>query len=189
MRPAKKTTAKLISKQQTKFIKTIQRQHLDDSEYYEVLQNRFRVKSCTDLTSRQASILIRLFQEWGFMGTPATKARKPKVKRARHTNRTGQPRMTGNVIRLASVAEKEKIKALSGLITWSHTDGFKRWTVKRFGLFQVKTSRDAYQVIEGLKKMFENRMKKQHGPTWWGINFDDENIKKYIQYHCPEEYR
>ena len=36
----------------------------------------------------------------------------------------------------------------------------------RMGVERVRTAYDAWIVIEGLKKMFENKMRKDFGPDW-----------------------
>jgi len=41
-------------------------------------------------------------------------------------------------------------------------------------------------VIEGLKKMFENGMKKRYGPDWWGMEWADRKVSEYISYHRPK---
>ena len=188
MNTNKKTSIKYASARQVKFIKTVQRRHLPDDEYYEMLENRFGVASCKNLTTTQASELLQFFTDLRFI-------EPPKKKVTRKPSKTGKPRKKrssgGNskVIKLASLKEKQKIKALAALVNWKCSDGLSKWMLKHFGIVRVKSSHDAYLVIEGLKKVFERQMKKEHGADWWQMKFEDEHIQKYINYHCPEEYR
>lgn len=190
MKAVEKSEPKPISKKQIKLIKTMQRQNLPDDQYYEILKNRFGVESCKDLTCPQAIRLIDYFKSLGMMRRPLKKLQKTNAGKFKKKSRAKQiARKNSNVIRLASEAEKAKIRALAALIQWKNQDGLSLWMDKFFGISRVKTGNDAYLVIEGLKKLFENKMKEAHGDSWWAMNFDDVNIRRYIQRHCPEEYR
>ena len=165
-----------IAKKQIQIIKIAQQQlGIDDTTYREMLFNNFRVKSCTKLSHDQANALIGMMKKKGFR----IKSSKSKGKRF--------PRESGNVVRLASQAEFEKINALSKLINWRVKDGLTRWLAKRFSIKRVRTAQEAYQAIEGLKKMFENQMKKKYGPDWWELLFGDPGIQRYIDEHGPKE--
>ena len=83
----------------------------------------------------------------------------------------------------------DKIAAVAALIRWRVDGGLGLWMEKRLGIDRVRTGSDAYRVIEGLKKMFENAMKKEHGPDWWVKVYGDPGIELYIREHCPVRYR
>ena len=160
---------KLITKDQIRVIKTVQRKHQSDDDYHEMLEKRFRVTSCTQLTCDQANLLIGLYKKWGW------------------TNFKNQgssvPRQSGNMTKMVSPAQKKKIGALASLIEWRVKDGLTRWVSKRFSLDRIKTAQQAWQVIEGLKKMFERQMEKQHGPGWRNLDYDNGSIRRYIGEH------
>jgi hypothetical protein len=54
-------------------IKTIQTKHVGDEEYRELLWKRFRVTSCTQLSSMQAGKLIDLFVRWQWVNQAGSK--------------------------------------------------------------------------------------------------------------------
>ena len=93
------------------------------------------------------------------------------------------------MVRMASRAEREKIAAVARLIEWRLADGLERWMLARFKINKARTAQDAYRVIEGLKKMFENRMRKIRGDDWWMHEYDDPEVRKYIKEHCPAVFR
>ena len=166
---------KLITKEQIRYIKTIQRKHQPDDEYREMLEKRFGVTTCTQLTCAQAGRLIDLYIKWGWAGrgNPSwLPAKRPKI-----------PRQSGNMVKMVSPAQQKKIGALADLIEWRVKDGLTRWVAKRFKIDKIKTAQQAWQVIEGLKKMFERQMEKQHGPGWRDLNYNDSSIKRYIGEH------
>lgn len=187
-----------ITKAQIRMIKSLQRNNLDDVEYREILEKHFRVASCTQLSQRQAGVLIDMFAKWGFfVQTPV--GANPRVRPAKGTN--GQPSRQGgtripprrdpaprgktpkNVVRLASREQLEKIAVLASLITWRVEDGLSLWIQKRMGVEKVRTAQEAYLVIEGLKKMFENQMTAQYGRDWWARAYEDEGVMRYIAEH------
>ena len=190
-----------ITKAQIRMIKSLQRNNLDDLEYREILEKHFRVGSCTQLSQRQAGVLIDLFAKWGFF-VQAPRRRDERVKRVEKVERVENvgagpracpqkkaetPRRPGktpkNVVRLASQAQREKIAALASLITWRVEDGLSLWMQKRMKVERVRTAQEAFLVIEGLKKMFENQMKAQYGKNWWARAYDDVGIRRYIAEH------
>jgi len=73
---------------------------------------------------------------------------------------------------MVSPAQKKKIGALANMIEWRVKDGLTRWVAKRFSTDRIKTAQQAWQVIEGLKKMFERQMEKQYGSGWRIINYE-----------------
>ena len=164
-----------INKKQIQLIKIGQKKlGLDDSTYRKLLNENFGVSSCTALTSYQAGRLISLFVERGF-----------KITKGRSSKRAHQSisRKDPNVIRLVSTNEKKKIAVLNGLIGWPE-EAFHKWMEKRYRILKIRTSRDAFLVIEGLKGVFENRMKKSYGDDWCQRDFDDYSVKEYIRRHC-----
>lgn len=115
----------------------------DDDHYREVLEARYKVRTCSKLDYEQASDFIDFFISLGF---------KPLIK-------PGKKRPSGdNIVLLATPAQHEKINALAKQILWyAGADGFKMWLKKRFRLNSVKTSSEAQIVIEGLKGMLKNQ--------------------------------
>jgi uncharacterized protein DUF1018 len=190
----------LITKEQIKLIKTVQRKHQGDDDYYEMLEKRFRVSSCTQLTMRQASALIKLYIGWGWAEKRKRGRRSPQLNPLRSSsskNLTGQggrrrktknqgPMRSGNMVRMASPAQRKKIDALANLIDWRVKDGLTKWIAKRFSIQRIKTAQEAYQVIEGLKKMFERVMKEEYGDAWMERVFEDPQIQRYIEEHAAK---
>jgi phage gp16-like protein len=76
-----------IAPKQIKLIKMAQKDlKLDDNVYRTLLRDRFKAKSCTDLTYSQAAELIDQFIQWGFViigkkGKPAASAKDASRKR------------------------------------------------------------------------------------------------------------
>jgi len=172
-----KTAPAYITAAQIKLVKILQRNlGIEDDDYRDLLMKRFGVSSCTQLTMHQATRLIEHFQ--GLSGNEKRR-RRPAIPRARD----------GKVVRLASPKEHRKITALSSLIDWEFDDGLKRWMKKKFGIDRVRTAEEAYRVIEGCKKMIINIMTKAYGPEWWCKTYEDPGIMRFIEEHCPEEYR
>lgn len=162
---------------------------IGDADYRNMLNERYKVTSCTKLTYDQAGEFIRELEGKGFTLKP--KNGIPPRPRKPATPRPAIARTGGNVIALASRDEVDKIYALAGLIEWRVENGFRLWMEKRMGVKEgrIRTAQDAYVVIEGLKKMFENQMKAKHGPAWWRMRFTQQGIRDYIAEHCPKEWR
>ena len=170
-----------INRKQIQLIKIAQKQLcIDDDAYRDMLQDHFGVNSCTLLSCRQAGKLIDMLVTKGFKIT----SRKNKVHRKKPIPRKGT-----NVIRLISSEEKSKINILATLTEWPSEERFYRWLKKKFGISTIRTAQDAFMVIEGLKKVFENRMKKTWGEDWWRLEFSDTRVQGYIRRHCPAKYR
>jgi len=180
-----------IHPKQIRIIKMAQRQlGLDDSAYRDLLEKMFGETSCKALSADQANELIDELQKKGFALVTDKKPREwPSQGGARGQRPAGTPRGGAKVVGLATAAELSKIDALAGLIAWQYEDGLQRWLKARFGLDRVRTSGEAYRVIEGLKKMFENAMLKAHGEDWWMIRFENEAVEDYIGRHAPAELR
>jgi len=176
---------KLITNEQIRCIKTVQRRHQSDDEYHEMLEKRFKVTSCTQLTCAQGRRLIGLYKDWRWTNF---KRKKDERRTSNIEHRTSNekkkqkptPRQSGNMTRMVSPAQKKKIGALANMIEWRVKDGLTRWVSKRFSIDRVRTAQQAWQVIEGLKKMFERQMEKQYGPGWRNLDYDDAGIRRYI---------
>lgn len=159
-----------------------QQLNIDRDDYKAVMTERYGVDSSTRLTFGQAEEFIDFFIARGFV--LITKKRR-YLKRKNPAKTRQYPK----VIDMASPAELEKIDALAGLITWRCEDGMTRWMKKFLKIDRVKTGRDAFRVIEGLKKMFENGMVKLYGEDWWCKRFDSTEVNAYIAEHLPAEYK
>jgi hypothetical protein len=146
-----------------------------------MLMTRYGVSSTTELTYAQAEEVIDDYVRKGFV----IKSEKRPYFRRQRPVAGAHRKKTGKVTAMATPAELEKIDALAGLIAWRAENGMVKWMRKRFKISQVKTSRDAFVVIEGLKGMFENQMKKAHGPDWWLADHEDVEICFYIAEHFP----
>lgn len=157
---------------------------IDEDMRHEMLYVRFGVDSSTRLTRLQAAEFLRELGQRGFRIRRRVAAPRPR------TARTGAERKPGaDVVRLASKEEIDKIQAVAGLIRWKYADGLDRWMAKRMGVQKVRTAHEAWLVIEGLKKMFENGMRRQYGPRWWVPVYEDPGIEAYKTEHCPVRYR
>lgn len=177
--------------------------NISKAQRADMLQDRYGKSSTNDLSSDQAGHFIKEFEAKGFVikpkkqGLAVSDQGSGKSKAAPHSrfpasSRPPIPRAKGEkVIALASQEELDKVKALADLISWRAEDGLQLFLQKRMNIKdgKVRTAKDAYLAIEGLKKMFENGMVKQHGKAWWLIKFDNPAIQEYIQLHCPEEWR
>lgn len=150
-------TPTLITKKQVRVIKMAQRYlNVDDAAYREYLGRYFGVDSCTRLSKVQANRVIKDFEKRGYKIKPA----KPAPQRRPH----GRGR--GNLVALASAREQAKIQALAHVVEWRVAGGLERWMLKRFGFKRAKTAGQARDVIEGLKNMAINQLKKKYGPDW-----------------------
>jgi len=142
-----------------------------------MLADRFKQSSTTLISQAQADLFLRELKKKGFATRYVPRKRRP-----------AGSRVSSKTIVLVNRAERSKIAALSALIPWRNDNGLDRWIEKRMKIKKVRTAGEAYRVIEGLKKMFENHMKKHHGPDWWVMIFDDPDIETYIRTHCPKDY-
>jgi len=190
-----------ISKEQIKLIKIGQKElALDDDAYRAMLHGLYGVTSCTQLSMRQASSLIKHMESLGFetlssrsgasgASSGAPQEQSPQPKKPARKPAGSRPRSGGKVVHLASRAELNKIAALSYLVEWRQENGLHRWIEARFGLKKVKTAREAFTVIEALKGMISAAMLKQYGKDWWTKEYPDQGIMRFIKEHRPEEYR
>lgn len=199
MKPATKRQNPIVKKQITIIKMALNHLQIDDDTYRDMLDSRFSVRSCTLLSCDQASEFIKELEGKGFVLIQKTTVRKQATGasrwRPRPASRPAIPR-TGNVIALATREELEKIVAVADLIAWRVENGLQLFLEKRMGIKggRVRTSGDAYLAIEGLKKMFENQMKRYHGADWWRTcraktSEMPDGVLAYIAEHCPAEYR
>jgi hypothetical protein len=161
------------------------RQQLDieDGDYRALMEEFYGVDSSTRLTFGDAEAFIDYFITKGFVLKTAKRRYVPGP--GRKKSRRNAP----NVVHMAGVDELAKIDALAGLISWKYEDGPTRWMKKFLKIERVKTARDAFRVIEGLKKMFENGMVKAHGKDWWLMDHGDTEINAYIAEYLPVRYK
>ncbi len=147
-----------------------------------MLLERYGKESTVDLDFAQAEEVLDDLVAKGFV---IKSSKRRYLSRRRRPFPGGQKRKSGNMVALASQAELAKIDALSGLVTWKVENGQQRWMKKRFKMDQVKTAGDALKVIEGLKGMFENQMKKKFGKDWWQEPYEDIEVCWYISEYFP----
>ena len=142
-----------------------------------ILKERYGKESTTQISFAQADEMLDDFVGKGF---------KIQAKR-KFYKRQSMPKAGKGLVKLASPAELSKIEALSGLITWQVQNGFEKWMKKRFDIDRVRTARDAFLVIEGLKKMFAGTMARRFGADWWAKDFPDIEVCRFIVEHHPAE--
>lgn len=142
-----------------------------------MLAERHGKESTTEISFAQAEEMLDDFVRKGFEIRTKRKVLK----------RTGRLKAGKGLTVLASPAELSKVDALAGLITWQVQNGFEKWMKKRFGIDRVRTAKEAYLVIEGLKKMFSGTMSRQFGTDWWVKDFPDIDVCRFIVEHHPAE--
>ncbi len=168
-----------ITSRQIGYIKAGQRwKGLDDDTYRKWLWSRCKVKSCKELTSIQASILIRELEEAGFsLKKKAAPKPKPPV-------RTGT-RTKANVTGMVSKNQIKLVEVLADMIHWHYEDGFQRWQMKFLKTGKIRTDKQGFRVIEALKSMLDQQMEKDYGPEWKIMTYADERLNRYIRrYHA-----
>ncbi len=142
-----------------------------------MLMDRYDENSTTGLNYAQAEEVIDDFVSKGFV--------IQSTKRKYMRRKTVAGKKPGKLVALASPAELSKIDAVAGLISWRVENGLQKWMKKRFKIDQVRTAWEALKVIEGLKGMFKNQMKKKHGPDWYQEPYEDVEICYFIAEHFP----
>jgi hypothetical protein len=183
--------AALATPAQVQLIKMGQRAlGIDDETYRDTLWVRYQVTSSKDLNQEQVTDLLDDYKARGFEPVCKPGAGKKRQKQA-YPQRPPRSDRTAKVVSLPTRDEIDKLNAVAGLIYWRVADGLALFLAKRLGIKdgKVRTSEDAFRAIEGLKKMFENGMKKAHGPNWWVMTFEDAAVMTYIREHCPKEFR
>lgn len=163
---------------------------ISDDDYRDGLEERYGVRSCTKLSFHQATEYIGELEKKGFTLRPGKDADKKTA--PPRGSRPPISRVPGNkIVGLATQGEREKIDKISALIKWREENGLQLFLEKRMGIKggKVRTSQEAYLAVEGLKKMFENGMKKAYGEEWWVMPYTDPGIAEYIRIHKPAEWR
>jgi hypothetical protein len=150
---------------------------IDSETKAEMLFERYGREHTTEIGKVDADDFLKELEGRGFRIV----SKRPKRQRI--------PRDGGKTVSMVSSREIEKMTAVANLIKWRVENGLELWMKKRLGIERVRTGGDAYRVIEGLKKMFENQMKKAHGADWWVGIYDDPGIMTFIWEHCPQEWR
>jgi len=165
---------------------------IDDADYRAGLEERFGVRSCTKLSFNQATVYIKELEGKGFTIDPSKgKSRPAKAAPAKGTARPPISRAPGKIVGLATRGELEKVDQVAQLIAWRVENGLELFLEKRMRIKggKIRTSAEAYLAIEGLKKMFENGMKKLHGADWWVKGEYSSEVAEYIRIHKPMEWR
>ncbi len=156
---------------------------IDKSTKEDMLLERYGKGHTTEISKMQADEFLKELRGKGF------RFRRSR-QRADAPRRQRIPRAAGgNTIALVNPDELAKIAAVAALIPWRVENGLALWMKKRLGIDKIRRADHAYKVIEGLKKMFENRMKKEHGEEWWARVYDDPQVNQYIWEHCPVRWR
>jgi hypothetical protein len=147
---------KPIEPKQIKLIHVAKTQlRMGDETYKLMLKEWFKVETSKDLSYNQASTLIDELKKLGFrLKTKRTPPENPCWPCAPRT--PGIP-LPANVVVLASPGQLRMIEHLAADIKWNHWDGYRLWLRKYFKIDQVKTSPEAHDVIEGLKKMWKHQ--------------------------------
>lgn len=133
---------------------------IDDATYRERLDHGWGVRSCKELTRRQASELLRglgqrLAQPPGSRPAPDRSA----------ASAPSRPARAPGVTRLPSPAQRRLIAELSREVDWREPDGYPRWLEKNMGLARVASSDQAWRVIEGLKAIRRRQQRSEDGPA------------------------
>ena len=132
---------------------------IDDDVYRERLEHVYGVRTCKDLTRRQASELLRAFGQ-----------RLGHLPGSRPTDRpaaTSSPSRTATppgVACLPSPAQRRLIGELSREVDWREPDGYACWLANNMGLVRVASADQARRVIEGLKAILR-RQRSADGPA------------------------
>lgn len=127
---------------------TVRRLGMTDMEYRALLRERWDVASCTALTRREASDLLRA------LGRPL--ARAPGEQPPRPPRPRPAPTPPG-VTRLATPAQRRLIDELAREIEWSQPGGYPVWLKRSQGIDRIVTATQAHRVIEGLRAIKRHR--------------------------------
>jgi hypothetical protein len=178
------------NKQKTVIKMAVKALGISDDDYRDGLEKRFGVRSCTKLTFTEATVYIKELEDKGFTIVPGKGVAKPVKAAPPRGTRPPISRSDTKLVGLATRGELEKVDQVAALIEWRVEGGLELFLEKRMKIKggRVRTSGEAYLAIEGLKKMFENSMKKQHGAAWWTGTYTDA-IDEYIRLHAPAEWR
>jgi hypothetical protein len=127
------------------------RLHMSETEYRNLLKEKFGVTSSKDLTREQAEAFKDHFISLGF-----------GKKKRRWTCGYCAPRPKGkpipkDVIYPASRAQLAVIDELQKAVKWKHLDGYRRWLDKYFHLDKIEWSPQASAVIVALKGLLRSQ--------------------------------
>ena len=129
---------------------------IDDAAYRERLQHGWGVRSCKELTRRQASGLL------ASLGVRPAQRGAPDRSAASSPSR---PAREPGVTRLPSPAQRRLIAELSREVDWREPDGYPLWLAGNMGLVRVATADQAGRVIEGLKAIRRRQQRSADGPA------------------------
>lgn len=139
------TVSRPISPAQIRAIHVGKREAGMDNDTYRELLGSYGVASSRELTMALASEVIeRLASATGYTQYRAT----PKPRPAKTSS--------GNLICLATPAQRAYIEKLKAQVAWREQDGFERFLKSRMRIEQVGTKKEASRVIEGLKGLLEH---------------------------------
>ena len=139
-----------ISPQQVKLIHILKNaRKLCDEDYYNMLMRDFGVSTSKLLTAQQAAQLITALG-----GTNKKRQAKRAPPRAQKAKKRQQS-INDNIICLITPPQADLIKALCAEIEWG-TLTYEAWLGKYFSFARPTTSRQARDVIEGLKNLKRN---------------------------------
>jgi hypothetical protein len=137
-----------INAAQIKMIKTAQRAlGIDDDDYRRILQTLAGVESCTKLDNRSFERVMRHFEECGFRRFSGPAGDRFRMRKF-HAGLFASPEERHKI---ADLAEKAGV-AVPGFVL--------RMTRGRIDDINKITPREAYNVIEGLKKIIERAEEK-----------------------------
>ena len=132
----------------------LSRQAIADTEYRAILDSRYGVSTCKDLTRRQASELLRT------LGRPLPA--EPREPAPDHTRRPSTGPLPDNAVRLASQAQQILIAELAETVEWRAPDGYSLWLRANQHIARVATDYQARRVIEALKAMLRRQRRAAH---------------------------
>ena len=112
------------------------RMGLDDDTYRAILEERYGVRSCKQLSRRQATELLT------GLGRPLPRPARERQRRA--------PRLPKGAGRLVTPAQRELIAEIAGEIEWAGAGGYEGWLRSNMGIDRVATSEQGVRVIQGL---------------------------------------
>lgn len=164
-----------------------------DENYRDIIWEIGKIGSSADLDDDGRLALIRRLDELAPKSGQTPQKKGAADARTWHARNSYRKHARGNdkIITLATPEEIDKINRLAKLITWRVENGLTLFLEKRMGLKdgKVRTSVNAMKAIEGLKMMYRNGMKKEHGADWWVQRFDDPEVMRFIAEHAPAEFR
>ena len=151
---ARITNAPITAAQVRSIHVALSRRGIDDDTYRHILDERFGVATCKDLTRREASDLLTLLGR----ELPRPPGTRPRSGGRRPIGNAAEPAAVADgVVRLATKGQRDLLDKLAGEIAWEAPNGYARWLTASLGLARVRTSAEAARAIEGLRGL------KRHG--------------------------